>query len=150
MQRNTSQTLKVPLKESITILSILSGTIFSYLITIPIFIFFALILTNTDFPEKYISAVVVITTIISVLTAGSTSVRGLKSRGWLIGSIIGFIYMLLLYFLSSIIFNNFTINKYVITMTAIGILTGAIGGILGINIKKGGHRHLKSVKTAKA
>lgn len=144
MVRSSSQAAKLPLKESNTIISVIRGIIVSYVITIPVFILFALILTNTEFPEKYISTVVVITTIISVLTAGSASTRGLKSKGWLNGSVIGFVYMLVLYLLGSLIFKNFTIDKYVITMTIIGVLTGAIGGILGINIKKSGHRYVKA------
>ena len=143
MVRSSNQTTKAPLNENITIMSVIRGIVVSYVITIPVFILFALILTNTDFPEKLISTVVVITTIISVLTAGTTSTRGLKNRGWLNGSVVGFIYMLILYLLSSLIFKNFAIDKYVITMTVIGVLTGAIGGILGINIKKSGHKHIK-------
>ncbi len=144
MVRSSNQSTKAPLNESITVMSVVRGIIVSYIITIPVFALFALILSNTDFPEKFISTAVVITTIISVLTAGTTSTRGLKNRGWLNGSIVGFIYMLILYLLSSLIFNNFTIDKYVITMTVIGVLTGAIGGILGINVKKSGHKYMKS------
>ena len=54
---------------------------------------------------------------------------------------IGLIYIFILYLLSSIIFKNFNVDRYVITMGIIGILTGAIGGILGINFKKGTHKH---------
>ena len=144
MFKNTIQAVKAPLHESITLMSVIKGIIVSYLITIPVFVLFALILTNTDFPEKFISIGVVITTIISVLTAGTTSTRGLKNKGWLNGSAVGFIYMLILYLLSSIIFNNFVIDRYVITMTVIGVLTGAIGGIMGINVKKGGYKQTKS------
>jgi hypothetical protein len=43
--------------------------------------------------------------------------------------------MFLLYIFSSLLFKNFAIDKYVVTMAVIGILTGAIGGIVGINIK---------------
>lgn len=144
MLKSANQAAKAPLNESITIMSVVRGIIASYVVTIPVFVLFALILTNTDFPEKYISIGVVITTIISVLIAGTTSTRGIKNKGWLNGSIVGFIYMLILYLLSSLVFNNFVIDKYVITMTVIGVLTGAIGGILGINVKKSGHKTVKS------
>ncbi len=143
MVRNANQSSKAPLLENITLLSIGKGLLIAYVITIPVFLLFALILTNTDFPEKFVSTAVIITTIISVLTAGSTSTRGLKNKGWLNGGLVGFIYMLVLYLLSSILFNNFTINKYVVTMTVIGVLTGAIGGIMGINLKKSSRRYLK-------
>ena len=136
MLMNINQVAKAPSNENIGFLPIIKGIAVSYIITIPVFMIFALILTNTDFPEKFTSPVVIITTIISVLTAGSTATKGLKNKGWLNGSIVGFIYMFILYILSSIIFKTFTVDKYVITMTIIGVLTGAIGGIIGINFKR--------------
>jgi len=137
MVRNMNQTVKNPPNGSFGLILLFKGIVVSYMITIPAFMLFALILSNTDFPEKYISPAVVITSIISVLAAGSAATRGLKDKGWLNGSIVGLVYMLVLYLLSSMIFRNFAIGKYVITMTIIGILTGAIGGIIGINTKGG-------------
>lgn len=136
MINSANPTTKAPLNENLDILSVLKGILIAYIITVPTFMLFALLLTNIDFPEKLITPVVVITTVISVLFAGSSATRGLKSKGWLNGGIVGFVYMLVLYFISSLIFNNFVIDKYVITMAVIGILTGAIGGITGINMKK--------------
>ena len=118
--------------------AVLKGILAAYIVTVPAFMLFALILSNTEFPQRLITPAVVVTTVISVLTAGSVSTKGVKSRGWLNGGMVGFIYMAVLYILSSLIYDNFAIDKYVITMTVIGILTGAIGGILGININSGG------------
>jgi len=67
---------------------------------------------------------------------GIYAFRGIRNRGWLNGSIVGLVYMIILYLFSSLMYKNFTIDKYVITMTVIGVLTGAIGGIVGINVKK--------------
>jgi putative membrane protein (TIGR04086 family) len=136
MLKTSNQISKPAVNESMSLVAVLKGILVGYVITIPAFMLFALILANTDFPQKLITPAVVLTTIISVLTAGSISTRGLKNKGWLNGSIVGFIYMLILYLLSSLIYRNFAIDKYVVTMAVIGILTGAIGGIIGINIKK--------------
>lgn len=114
--------------------SILKGIGIAYLITLPLFLIFALVLCATSFPEKFITPAVVITTIISLLAAGSVATRNLKSRGWLNGAIVGFLYMLILYIIGSIVCKNFRLTGYVWTMLLIGILTGAIGGILGINL----------------
>ncbi|HHV98532.1 MAG TPA: TIGR04086 family membrane protein [Clostridiaceae bacterium] len=127
----------------INLLVIGKAILISYIITIPAFIIFALILANTEFPHKYISPVVVITTIMSILIAGSMVSKNAKSRGWLYGALVGFIYMFVLYILSSIIFRDFSIDRYVLTMTAIGVLTGTIGGIMGINVKRGSRSKVK-------
>lgn len=121
--------------EKMSIISLLKGLLVSYIITIPAFMLFALILANTDFPQRLTTPAVVVTTLVSVLTAGAISTKGIRNRGWLNGSIVGLIYMIILYVLSSLVYNDFSIDKYVVTMTIIGILAGAIGGIVGINAK---------------
>lgn len=130
---------KSALSKSINIGIIAKAIIISYLVTIPTFAIFAFILANTSFPEKYIAPAVVITSVISILIAGSTATRGTKSKGWLNGAIVGFIYFFILYIISSICYSNFSIDKYVATMTVIGILAGSIGGIIGINLKTYSH-----------
>lgn len=123
--------------ENLGLLSILKGILAAYVITIPLFMLFALVLSNTDFPQRLVTPSVIVITVASVFTASLVSTRGAKSKGWMNGGLVGLIYMLLLYLLSSIVIKSFAIDKYVITMAIIGILTGAIGGIAGINAKKG-------------
>jgi putative membrane protein (TIGR04086 family) len=52
------------------------------------------------------------------------------------GAVVGLIYMLILYALSSIVYGSFPINRHVVIMFVIGAITGAIGGIIGINMKR--------------
>lgn len=139
MIRQATQTAKSTFLEHVSFMSVIKGIAVSYIVTIPTFILFAFILTFTDFPEKFISPAVIITTIISILVAGSTATRNVKNKGWLNGSVVGLAYMLVLYFLSSIVFWNFTISRQIITMLIIGVLTGSIGGIIGINYKRSRH-----------
>lgn len=120
--------------EKVNLLSVLKAVIISYIITIPVFTLLALLITYTSFPDKFILPGVIVTTIVSILIAGTSSSRNLKSNGWLNGGLVGFVYMLILYLLSSIIFKDFSINEHVLAMVAIGVLTGAIGGIIGINM----------------
>ncbi len=136
MSKAASQNAKPEGNEGLKLISLLKGLLASYIITIPAFMVFALILSNLDFPQKLLTPAVVVITVVSVLTAGAVSTKGVRSRGWLNGSIVGFIYMLILYLFSSILCKNFTIDRYVITMTVIGVLAGAIGGIMSINTTK--------------
>lgn len=130
-----------------TLFSFLKGIAAAYLITIPAFIIFSVILTNTAFPEKFIQPAVVVITIVSVLFAGSLASRGRASKGWLNGALVGLVYIAILFFLSSLVYSNFTIDKYVVTLALIAFLTGAIGGIMGINMKArhgGKHKYKRS------
>jgi len=119
---------------------ILKGILTAYIITIIIFLVFAVVITYTDFPESAIPAVVVVTTIISIIIAGSKVASRAKSKGWLNGAIAGILYMTILYIASSLIFNGFTFDRYVIYMFILGLFSGAFGGIIGINLKGSGRR----------
>ncbi len=141
MVRRMSQNVKTALSERVTLLSLIKGIFVSYLITLPAFIIFSFVLTYTDFPEKYISTTVIIVTIMSVLVAGSTATRNVRNRGWLNGSAVGVIYMLVLYLFSSLTFKNFAVDKHVVIMIFIGVLTGSVGGIIGINFKRSYRSH---------
>jgi len=130
----------------IKLLSIAKGIIISYIITVPILALFAYLLTYTNFPEKYMAPTVLIATLISIFIAGSVSTREIGSRGWLNGAIVGFLYIFVLYILSSILLTDFSVNKHVISMTIVGILAGSIGGIIGINIRVKSHHKYKKIK----
>lgn len=144
MIKQANQAAKSVLYDRVNLALIFKGIVISYLITIPTFIIFAIILTYTSFPEKYISSTVMVTTIISVLIAGSTATRNVKNKGWMNGGFVGLVYTIVLYLISSIILKNFLIDKHVITVLIIGIITGAIGGIIGINLKKSIHSRNRS------
>ncbi|MCX8130232.1 MAG: TIGR04086 family membrane protein [Clostridia bacterium] len=135
MDKQANQGLTNSIKNRMDMMSIIKGLVIAYAFTLPTFFLFSLILSYTDFPDKYITTVVIIITVMSILIAGMVSSRNVGSKGWLNGAIVGFIYVLVLYFLSSIILRDISINRSVISMTAIGILAGSIGGIVGINIK---------------
>ncbi|NLD47561.1 MAG: TIGR04086 family membrane protein [Clostridiaceae bacterium] len=131
---NKSQAARNIINEHANIVTVAKGILISYLITIPIFALFAYILTFVDFPEKYMSTAVIITTLLSMIIAGWTAAKNMKSRGWLNGAVIGVIYMGVLFLLSSLAFRNFSIDRHVAMMLIIGILSGSIGGILGVNL----------------
>ncbi len=147
MEKQSNQGIPDAVKNHICFASIGKGIIFSYAATIPVFLIFSFILSHTDFPEKYISSAVIIGTMISVFTAGFIATRNVSSRGWLNGSAVGLIYVLVLYLVGSVAFGSFKIDKNVIYMTIICVLTSSIGGIICINLKRSsGARYKRSRK----
>ena len=121
--------------------TVIKSILISWIITIPCFGVLALILTFTDFPDDLIAPAVTFVTIISIFIAAVLGTSGKTSKGWLHGIAAGFFYIFTLYLFSSIVFGNFSIDGYTIITLAIGILTGALGGITGINLK---HHKIKS------
>ncbi|MDP4180242.1 MAG: TIGR04086 family membrane protein [Bacillota bacterium] len=144
MGKINRQSLKETYNEHITLFSIIKGLVISFLITVPFFALLAFVLTYTRFPEKYISSSVIITTVISILIAGSTATRKVRNKGWLNGAAVGLIYMMTLYLLSSLVFKDFSVTRHTFTMLLIGVLSGSIGGILGINLRQSGRGRVKA------
>lgn len=123
-------------ESNIKITTIAKGVFFSFIVTILFFAVFALLITYANFPETYTYGVVVITTILSVLTGGIVVTKKAKSRGWFFGALSGISYMAILYILNGLVFSEFSFDMYMLTMFFIGFFTGALGGIVGINLKK--------------
>ncbi|MBZ4647579.1 MAG: hypothetical protein PWR27_2160 [Petroclostridium sp.] len=127
-------------ENGVSISTILRGVILAYIITLLIFLIFAVFITYTNFPESAIPTVVVATTVVSLIIAGAGVAKRAKSKGWLNGAIAGITYMIILYFISCLALTGFVFDKYVIYMLILGLFTGAFGGIIGINLKESSSR----------
>ena len=63
----------------------------------------------------------------SILIGSSIATKKLKKNGLLNGAIIGILYILIIYLISSILNSNFAINLVSLIMIGIGL----VGGVLG-------------------
>lgn len=122
-------------KEKNNYISILKGSLLAIVITIVCLTIYAAILTYTSVSENTIVPVVLVVSGISILIASSISARKLKKQGMINGGIIGLIYILAIYLLSSILSAEFSLNTSSILMILVCIITGMVGGIIGINMK---------------
>lgn len=118
------------------ITTILKNILISYGISLALFLIFAFVITYTDVSYSIISPVSVAITLISILIAAVISGKKSSEKGWLTGCITGFLYMLILYIVGSIIFRNPGISSNGVIMIIAGVLAGALGSIIGINNKK--------------
>ena len=112
---------------------IAKGSLVSIIITIVALMIFAIILSSTGVPETAIPTVIIIITAVSILIGSSLSMTKIKKNGIVNGALIGLIYIVFIYLLSSIVERNFSMSLYSIIMIVGSILAGAIGGIIGIN-----------------
>ncbi len=118
-----------------SIKKILIGSGISIVITIIGLIIFASLLTYTSMAETTIPTVTIVITVISILIGSSLCMSTVKRNGIINGSIIGLIYIITIYLVSSLIEKDFSLNIYSIVMTIGSVLAGALGGIIGVNRK---------------
>lgn len=113
----------------------LKATGIAIVFTIILLFIYSIILTYTNTPEASIPTVTIIITGISILFASQMSTRKLKKNGIINGGVVGLIYILGIYLISSIITCDFALNLQSIIMCITSILVGCLGGIIGINMK---------------
>ena len=115
------------------LIRIIKGSGLSLIITIILLLIFSALLTYTNLNENTIPAVIIIVTSISILIGSLISSKNIKKNGLTNGALVGLIYILFIYLISSIINGNFGMNMYSVIMIGTSILIGAIGGIIGVN-----------------
>lgn len=117
-------------------LKIIKGSIIAIILSIVFLFVFALLLAYTNVSENIISPVIIVISSISILVGSFISSIKIKKQGIVNGGIVGGIYIVVLYLLSSMVQNDFRVNTYAIVMIAVSILAGCVGGILGVNMKR--------------
>ena len=122
-------------EKNINIINLISGTIISILLTIIFLIIYATLLSYTNISENTITPVIFIITGICILIGSSISSINLKKQGMINGGLVGLIYVIFLYVVSSIFIAGFQLTLNTIWMIIICIVTGMIGGVIGINMK---------------
>lgn len=117
------------------IFKILKGVGISFAFTLICLTIFSGLLTYTNLSESLIQPVVISVTGISIFIGSFFATRKVGKNGIIKGISVGLIYILLIYIISSVVNGgNFALTIGSIIMILIGILCGAIGGIIGVNI----------------
>ena len=111
---------------------IIRGVLISLIFTLIMLTIFSALLVYTNLSEQTIKPVIITITGISILLGSSIETRKIHKNGLLNGAIIGAIYMLSLYIISSCLNSNFELSLISAIMIIIGIVGGAIGGIIGV------------------
>lgn len=122
-------------ESSNNIVRVLKGSILAIITSIIGLIIFAMVLTYTNVNENIIPTVIIVITAISILIGSQITTSKIKKNGIVNGILVGLIYILFLYLISSIISKNFSFNNYAIIMVATSIAIGGLGGIIGVNRK---------------
>ena len=115
------------------IVIILKGSLISIIATIVLLMIFAAVLTYSNINENSMPTVIIVVTALCILVGSQITTSKIKRNGIVNGALVGAIYILALYLISSIISKDFSLNIYSIIMMATSILIGGIGGIIGVN-----------------
>lgn len=116
-----------------SIVRVLKGSAISMLASIVLLMIFATLLTYTNVNENTMPTVIIIVTALSILIGSQITTSRIRKNGIFNGSLVGIIYIIILYLISSVITKNFSLNSYSIIMIATSIIIGGIGGIIGVN-----------------
>ena len=117
------------------IVIILKGSLISIIATIVLLMIFATVLTYSNINENSMPTVIIVVTALCILVGSQITTSKIKRNGIVNGALVGAIYILALYLISSIISKDFSLNIYSIIMMATSILIGGIGGLIGVNKK---------------
>lgn len=115
--------------------SILKGTAIAYGLTFICILLFSFILVNTNLKEKYIDSIIIIISSFSILISSIS--YGIKNKkNFLIdGIVITLLYVTVIYVVSSILGNSFSMSGSSLIFIVICIFCGIIGSLIGKNIK---------------
>ena len=115
------------------IVRILKGSGFAIALTLVLLLIYSCLLTYTSINENTMPAVVIIVSALSILVGSFISSLKINKNGLTNGALVGLIYILFIYLVSSIVSDNFGFNTYSIIMIIASVVAGAVGGIIGVN-----------------
>lgn len=117
---------------------IFKNVILAYIITLILIVIYSFVLAFTSVPESSIPLFTFVSGMISVFIGSSMAVIKIKEKGLINGALVGLVYILILYLLSSIFATGFGVDGYAFGMILLNVIVGMIGGIIGVNMCKEG------------
>ena len=114
---------------------LLKALVLSYILTLMLVLITSFLLTYTALKESIIPLLNTITIIISITIGAIYMAIKIGEKGWLNGGILGVIYFLILLILNYFFVKPFTIDIFSLGKFFVSLITGMIGGVLGINLK---------------
>lgn len=115
--------------------SFFKSLVLSYIITLAMVLIMAIIFTYTPLKEKTIPLFNTIIMIISITLGAIYLTLKIGEKGWLNGGIVGIGYYIILILLNIVFLKNHKIDIYTTSKLLISLITGIIGGMIGINLK---------------
>ncbi|HZK35086.1 MAG TPA: TIGR04086 family membrane protein [Bacillota bacterium] len=116
-------------------LYVFKGSVFAVIITLIFIIIFSVVMELTELHDSIIQPVVQVIRVFSIVFAGAYAARLTRSKGWLKGAATGLLYILLVSLISILFGGKVNFDRVLLSDTIMALVTGAIGGAIGINLK---------------
>lgn len=113
----------------------LKGGVIAAVFTIVVFLVAALLLSYTPLAEESIPWIAFITEGLGAAIAGFVPAKKSGRNGVVTGALCGALYILIIWVLASITSDGMFFSPHILIMAAISVIMGAVGGILGVNLK---------------
>lgn len=113
------------------------GVITAAVFTLVVFALFACMLAYTALSESAVPIIATVVEAVGALIAGYCTAKKSGSRGFLSGLAAGIGYIIIIWFIASLAGDGFYVGKHFLTMLGFSALGGAVGGVLGVNLKSG-------------
>jgi putative membrane protein (TIGR04086 family) len=110
------------------------GVLRASIITMLCVLVYSLITSFTPSSPKVTSAFIVVLTLVSVLYGTVFATLKSGNKGWLIGLLVAFFYMLILYIVSVLCGNGFGIDAGDLIRLLLALAVGSLSGMLAVNL----------------
>lgn len=121
----------------------LKGAVIAVGVTVAVFAVFAFVLSFTPLSEDAIRYIAYITEALGAFLSGIVPAKKIRRKGILTGGLCGVLYMVIIWTVSSLISDGFYFNLHVLIMLLTSLASGALGGIVGVNLKSSDNNRKK-------
>ena len=115
--------------------SFLKGILIAFLFTVVVFLVSAVLLSYTSLPEESIPVISTAVKLIGALISGFIPAKKSGNRGILTGALSGLLYILIIFITASLTTQESVFNMNLLTTALLCVLSGAMGGIFGVNLR---------------
>lgn len=114
---------------------LLSGLTYSTVITLVGTLIASLLMLATDLSENSWLGTTLFIHGLSLLIGGFVTGKRCESKGWYHGGMLGLIYTVIVWMIGFLAYDS-GLTQELLILAGIVLLTGALGGMIGVNVKK--------------
>jgi putative membrane protein (TIGR04086 family) len=110
------------------------GVLRSTILTVLMIVLLSIVMNTVELTNPAVSVVYMLITCISIVYGAIYAARRHNKKGWLTGLLVALFYMIILYLISAIFFQNAAIESKDLFRLLIAAFVGILSGMLGINL----------------